>query len=161
MLPGTGPDTPTGVVTVPGPGCCAFVHPARNAVMIRIHAQRIRKNDLFICFHRLPSLSGTHEISCDDDKRPAKKSPVSVIRRNDSPPARITGPMTSQSLSSTKRLNTSHGSRSSLVKARPGISSERVRPRHLFQNSCGEEQINLLFYFHSAELYPDIKTQIN
>jgi len=88
MLPGTGTDTPTGVVTVPGPGCGVFVHPARKAVTIRMHAQRIGKNNLFICFHRLASLSGTHEISCDDDKRVAKKSPVSVIRRNDSPPAR-------------------------------------------------------------------------
>jgi hypothetical protein len=77
ILPGTGPDTPTVVVTVAGPGCCVFVHPARKAVTIRMHAQRIGKNDLFICFHRLPSLSGTHEIYCDDDKRPAKKSPVS------------------------------------------------------------------------------------
>jgi hypothetical protein len=72
MLPGTGPDTPTVVVTVAGPGCCVFVHPARMAVTIRMHAQIIGKNDLFICFHRLLALSGTQEIPCDVDKRPSK-----------------------------------------------------------------------------------------
>jgi len=73
MLPGTGPDTPAVVVTVAGPDGCAFVHPARKAVTIRMHAQRIGKNDLFICFHRLLALSGAPEISCDDDKKPAEK----------------------------------------------------------------------------------------
>jgi len=69
MLPGTGPDTPVVVVTVAGPDGCVFVHPARKAATIRMHAQRIGKNDLFICFHRLLALSGTPEISCDDDKK--------------------------------------------------------------------------------------------
>jgi len=73
MLPGTGPDTPAVVVTVAGPDGCAFVHPARKAVTIRMHAQRRGKNDLFICFHRLLALSGAPEISCDDDKKPAEK----------------------------------------------------------------------------------------
>ena len=73
MLPGTGPDTPAVVVTVAGPGGSAFVHPAREAVTIRMHAQRRGKIDLFICFHRLLALSGAPEISCDNDKKPTEK----------------------------------------------------------------------------------------
>jgi hypothetical protein len=73
MLPGTGPDPPAVVVAVVGPDGCAFVHPARKAATIRMHAQRIGTNDLFICFHRLPALSGAREIACDDDKKPAEK----------------------------------------------------------------------------------------
>jgi hypothetical protein len=80
MLPETGPDTPTVVVTVAGPGCCVFVHPARKAVTIRMHAKIIGKKDLFICFHRLLALSGTREIPCDVDKRPSKKQVFVLIR---------------------------------------------------------------------------------
>jgi hypothetical protein len=61
------------VVTVAGPDGCAFVHPARKAVTIRMHAQRIGNNVLFICFHRLFALSGAPEITYDDDKKPAGK----------------------------------------------------------------------------------------
>jgi len=68
MLPGAEPTVISGVDTVDGPDCCAFVHPARKAVTVRMHAQRIGKNDLFTCFHRLLALSVASEIPCDDDK---------------------------------------------------------------------------------------------
>ncbi len=70
------------VVTVAGPDGCAFVHPARTAVTIRIHAQRRGKDELFICFHRLPALSGAPEISCDDDKNSKKRTFSSDQKRS-------------------------------------------------------------------------------
>jgi hypothetical protein len=51
ILPGTGPGVAVGgVVIVDGLDGCPFVHPARKAVRIRMHAQKIGKTDLFICF---------------------------------------------------------------------------------------------------------------
>jgi hypothetical protein len=50
MLPGTGPDTGTVVVTGAGLPCCAFVHPARNTVKTRVQAQRTRRSDRVIFF---------------------------------------------------------------------------------------------------------------
>jgi hypothetical protein len=58
MLPGTGPDTGTGVVAVAGLPCGVFTHPARNTVKTRVQAQKTRMNDLVIWFHRLPALPG-------------------------------------------------------------------------------------------------------
>ena len=49
------------------------------------------------------------------------------------------------SLSSLKRSNMSHGSRSSLVKARPGISCERVGPSRLFKIPGVKNR--LIFFF--------------
>jgi hypothetical protein len=58
MLPGTGPETGIVVTAVARLPCCAFVHPARNTVTIRVQAQKKRRRDLFIRFHRLLVLAG-------------------------------------------------------------------------------------------------------
>ncbi|MDD1695529.1 MAG: hypothetical protein LUQ54_01395, partial [Methanoregula sp.] len=59
ILPGTGPDTNEGVVTMGELVCCAFVHPAMRAVRTSAKKQRMGINDLFISYHWLFALSPT------------------------------------------------------------------------------------------------------
>jgi ferritin-like protein len=65
------------------------------------------------------------------------------------------------SLSSLKRSNISHGSRSSLLKARPGISCERVGPSRLFKIPGVKNRLIFFFIFILRYYKPEIKTQIN